>query len=191
MGREAQCRVDFGAQSSEGKALLETREILFRGDFRLKIPFEEIGNISAEDGKLTVAFPQGTAVFHLGKAAGAWAERILHPPSRLDKLGVKAGVKVTLIGTFDAGFRREVRERGAVVSKKGADLSFLAAQSVRDLSALKPAAAPVWVVYPKGATSITEGAVRAAGRAAERVDVKVASFSATHTALKFTRRKST
>ena len=37
MGKELNCSVRFGKQQSEGKALLETSEILFRGEFRLKI----------------------------------------------------------------------------------------------------------------------------------------------------------
>jgi hypothetical protein len=41
------------------------------------------------------------------------------------------------------------------------------------------------VVYPKGQKHITEAGVFAAGKQAGLVDVKVASFSATHTALKF------
>jgi hypothetical protein len=49
---------------------------------------------------------------------------------------------------------------------------------------LKPTGA-VWVVYPKGMAQIKENDVLAAGRAAGFVDTKVASFSATHTALKF------
>src|SRR6266480_3934010 len=39
VGNEMSCKVRFGKQESDGKALLETSEILFRGDFRLKIPF--------------------------------------------------------------------------------------------------------------------------------------------------------
>ena len=37
MGNEVTCTVRFGKQESTGKALLETSEILFRGDFRLVI----------------------------------------------------------------------------------------------------------------------------------------------------------
>jgi len=33
MGNEVTCKVQFGKQQSEGKALLETNEILFRGGF--------------------------------------------------------------------------------------------------------------------------------------------------------------
>jgi hypothetical protein len=45
--------------------------------------------------------------------------------------------------------------------------------------------AALWIVYPKGQQSITEADVRSAGLIAGLTDVKVASFSATHTALKF------
>ena len=48
MGREARCEVHYGRQTSEGKALLETSEILFRGDFRLKIPMQGgVGSLNA------------------------------------------------------------------------------------------------------------------------------------------------
>jgi hypothetical protein len=51
MGQELKCRVEFGEQSSEGKALLESTEIVFRGGFRLKIPFQGIQSVLASDGK--------------------------------------------------------------------------------------------------------------------------------------------
>ena len=191
MGQEAKCRVDFGQQTSEGKALLETGEILFRGEFKLKIAHQDIQKLSASGGRLKVVFPGGTAVFHLGNSASKWADRILHPPSRQDKLGVKAGTKVALLGMQDDDFLRELKERGAEIVRTGADLAFLAAEAMSDLGKLGGiGAGAVWVVYPKGVKSITENNVLAAGRAAGLVDIKVASFSSTHTALKFTRRKS-
>ncbi len=42
----------------------------------------------------------------------------------------------------------------------------------------------LWVVYPKGQKHITENDVMAAAKSAGLVDVKVVSFSETHTALK-------
>jgi hypothetical protein len=50
--------------------------------------------------------------------------------------------------------------------------------------AIKPDGA-IWVVRPKGRQAITESDVRAAGKRADLVDVKVVSFSDTHTAEKF------
>src|ERR1700676_2777296 len=122
MGQEIKCRVDFAGASSYGKALLETSEIIFRGAFRLKIPFQAITSLEASKGCLSVDYPDGRAVFHIGKAAEKWVEKIRNPPSRLDKLGVKPGIKVHLIGRHDQDFRRELDQRGAVSSAKKPDL---------------------------------------------------------------------
>ncbi len=89
MGNEVRCIVRFANQESEGKALLETSEILFRGGFRLKIPFSTIKSAKAVDGELRLQIAEGFAVFQLGAAAEKWCEKILHPKSRLEKLGVK------------------------------------------------------------------------------------------------------
>jgi hypothetical protein len=113
MGQEIKCRVEFGKDKSEGKALLESTEVLFRGDFRLKIPFQSITALDAAGGKLKIGFAEGSAIFHLGAAAEKWATKIRNPPSRLDKLGVKPGTKVQLINKHDPDFRQELeREMG-------------------------------------------------------------------------------
>jgi hypothetical protein len=186
MGQEMRCRVDFGRESSEGKALLETSEVLFRGSFRLKIPFKSITTLEASEGRLHILFADGSAVFHLGKAADKWAQKIRNPPGRLDKLGVKPGTRVHLIGRHDDDFRRELTERGAVSSSKKPDLTFLAVKEKDQLVELAYlTGGPVWVVYPKGVETVTGVDVIAAGRAAGFIDIKVCAFSATHTALKF------
>src|SRR5215470_7785908 len=103
MGNEATCKVRFGKQESEGKALLETNEVLFRGDFRLKIPFSGIKSAKTVDGELRLQTAEGLASFHLGSArAGKWLEKILHPKSRTEKLGVKSDARVSLIGKLDS-----------------------------------------------------------------------------------------
>jgi hypothetical protein len=186
MGQELKCRVDFGRQTSEGKALLESTEIIFRGGFRVKIPFQAIESMEASGGKLNIKFPEGLAVFHLGEKAQKWADRIRNPPSRLDKLGVKPESKVQLIGKHDEDFRRELTNRGAAFVKSKPDLVFLAVKQKDELVELAYLTeGPVWIVYPKGLKSITETDVLAAGRAAGFSDIKVCAFSPTHTALKF------
>src|SRR5881394_51448 len=110
MGNEALCKARFGKQESEGKALLETSEVRFRGDFQLKIPFSTIKSAKAVDGELRLQTAEGVAIFHLGGAAEKWLKKILHPKSRIEKLGVKAGAKVSLIGKLDSEFLCEVGE---------------------------------------------------------------------------------
>jgi len=204
VGNELNCKVKFGEQKSEGKALLETSEILFRGEFRLKIPFSTIKSAKAVDGELRLLTAEGVAIFHLGAAAEKWRDKILHPKSRIEKLGVKAGAKVSLLGQFGADFLREVRDRtnSVIRGETAADSKFisfaadsecilLAADSKEDFSALSKiakaisGAAALWIVYPKGQKHITENDVLAAGRKTGLKDVKVVGFSATHTALKF------
>ena len=129
-------------------------------------------------------------MFHLGDAAQKWATRIRNPPSRLDKLGVKPGMRVRLIGRFESAFTDEVKARGALAVRSKAELTFLAAGTKDQLVELAYLTdGPVWVVYPKGVKAITENDVIAAGRAIGMVDIKVASFSVEQTALKFTPRR--
>jgi len=52
MGREAVCTARFGGKSGAGKALLETREVVFRSpELRLHIPFERIQRIEVKNGE--------------------------------------------------------------------------------------------------------------------------------------------
>jgi len=195
MGNEATCIVRFGKRQSAGKVLLETSEILFRGDFRLKIPFSSIKSAKSVGGELRLQTREGLAVFELGDTAPKWCDKILHPKSRLEKLGVKPGEKVSLRGGFEEEFLQELGERtkAARRGKVAADSEwiFLAADSQKDLAQVSKlakslkGAASLWIVYPKGRKDITENDVLAAGRKAGLKDVKVVGFSATHTGLKF------
>src|SRR5260370_2838865 len=195
MGKEATCKIQFGKQQSEGKALLETSEILFRGGFRVKIAFSTIKSAKAVDGELRLQTAQGLAVLHLGASAEKWLGKILHPKSRIEKLGVKPGAKVSLLGSFDAEFLEELDTltKSLTKGKLAADSEcvFFAAQSKEDLGALSKiskalqGAAALWIVYLKGQKQITENDVLAAGRKAGLKDVKVMGFSPTHTSRKF------
>src|SRR5581483_4274145 len=100
MGNEANCDVKFNARAASGKARLETSTLHFRGgDVRLTIPFDKMSKIAVRGETLSITFPDGTATFALGAAEAAkWARRIQHPPSRLEKLGVKADWRASAIG---------------------------------------------------------------------------------------------
>ena len=106
MGYEAACTLRLGRQTSNGKAVLEQNDLIFRGPTRLAIPLKEIASAVARDGALTVRFGKKTAVFEIGSAAARWADRITDPPSRLDKLGVKSGMRIVLTGTAHGARRR-------------------------------------------------------------------------------------
>jgi hypothetical protein len=195
MGSEAICTVRLGNKRAQGKALLETKELIFRGDFRLKIPFSAIKSVEAAQGELRVQGPDGEAIFELGEHAAKWREKILHPKSRIEKLGVKRDARVSLLGDLDEEFRRELREMTQNVNSKAitndAEWIFFAASSRKELASMAKHAKKMrgsmalWVVYPKGQKAITELDVLGVGRKSGLTDVKVVGFSPTHTALKF------
>ena len=86
MGQELECRMRYEKRTFAGKAYLETDHILFRGAERVKIALKEVTSVMAKGGVLTLEFPGGPAALELGAAAEKWAKRILHPPTRADKL---------------------------------------------------------------------------------------------------------
>ena len=195
MGAESQCTVQFGKQRSEGKAQLEGDHLLFRGAFRLKIPTKTITKLDADEGTLRVTFPEGTAHFELGATAARWAAKIRNPPSLLDKLGVKPAMRVAVIGLDDASFLEQLESRtsdiGRRTPKKDTEIIFFGVDGVDALARLEklrgyltPAGA-IWVVHTKGKlATFRDTDVFAAAKKAGLVDVKVAAFSATHTAEK-------
>ena len=200
MGAEQLCTVRTGGKTSKGKALLEASEIVFRGDFRLKIPLGSLESTVAKDGELRLKWKGGSAVFELGDRAAKWADKILHPKSTAEKLGIKPGLTVSVRAIRDADFLRELRAGAKAFSSSKllpeSDLVFLGAAEAAELgevevvSAALAASGALWIVYPKGKQEIKEAQVLESGRGAGLVDVKVVKFSETHTALKFVRPKS-
>jgi hypothetical protein len=195
MGAEAKCIVTVGRRKTEGTALLETDELIFRGgEVRLAIPYKSIVKLDAKDGVMHVTWPEGAAAFDLGPAAIKWADKIRNPPSRIDKLNVKAGQLVLFVGLRDGTLREEIETCGATVIARGTqpvDVIFVAANDRGDLDRLVTVQkflkrdGALWVIRPKGSPNISEGDVMKAGKDAGLVDVKVVRFSETHTAEKF------
>jgi len=199
MGLEARCTVRFKRRASEGVAQLETEELRFRGDFRLDIPFASVQSVTAAAGTLRVATDAGVAAFELGKAAETWALKIRYPKPVIEKLGVKPGHVISVLGVDDASFLREAKGRAAEVSigraKKDSDLIFFGVEKVPELSRLANLCetmkkhGAIWVIWRKGVPALREDDVRGAALRSGLVDVKVVAFSATHSGLKLMIRK--
>jgi hypothetical protein len=115
--------------------------------------------------------------------------------SRIEKLGVKAGTDVLLLGIEkDKAFVKELGTAGAGIRTSGttpADMIFAAFGHRDDLRRL-PALVRrlkvdgvLWTLRPKGSKELTEAEMMQAGKNAGLVDVKVVSFSDVLTAEKF------
>jgi hypothetical protein len=113
----------------------------------------------------------------------------------LDKLGIRPGMRVALIGIDDGSIRPLVRDRTSDITEgwpePDTDIVLLGADSTDALAPLEGLAArirpngAIWVVSRKGrAATLRDVEVIDAAKAAGLVDNKVASFSETHTALR-------
>ena len=196
MGKDATARAKFADGADEGRLQFEGAKLLFRGDRRAVWSGDELKGLKAEGGDLVLA--DGVR-FTLGeKAAASWAQAILNPKSRLDKLGVKPGMRVGVLGVDDADLAGELAAKQAapVNDLSDLDILFYAADNADELGRigeLIPALAErgaLWVVSRKGkAATVKDAEVMAAAKSFGMVDNKVVSFSPTLTALRFTLRR--
>ncbi len=111
----------------------------------------------------------------------------------LDRLGVRAGMRVALVEVADEAFEAQLAERGAAVTDlaPGLDLVFYRVGRPADLlriGELRPLirdSGAIWVIRVKGpGLAVREVDVIEAGRAFDLVDNKIASFSDTLAAMR-------
>src|ERR1700733_4776598 len=102
MGLEAECTVRVGRKTSTGKTLLEGDRLLFRGDFRLDIPFDQMKDVTSDGGTLVVRTGDQQVHLELGTPmAERWARLIKEPKGLFEKLEVGAGSRVAVVNISD------------------------------------------------------------------------------------------
>jgi len=194
MGLEAECTVRVGRKVSAGTAQLEGEVLIFRGDFRLEIPFERMREVAVAGGALVVT-ADDEAHFELGApVAERWMRLIKQPKGLFEKLEVGPQSRVAVVDVRDSLFLTALRERTSSVVEgrvpEGASVILFGAETREALRKLPLIRArmidsgTVWIVRLKGSKSISEADVLEAVRDAGLVDTKVVALSKTHTAHK-------
>ena len=178
-----------------GRLQWEPPKLIFRGAARRVFEGEALKGLTADGGDLVLA--DGSR-FTLGAVqAPRWAQAILNPPGRLDKLGVKAGMTGAILNLDDPAFAAELSGRAILVNGfSELDILIYGADSAEELARIQeliPMLAQrgaLWIVSLKGKLlRIKDVEVMAAAKAHGLVDNKVCAFSDTRTALRFTRRR--
>jgi hypothetical protein len=199
MGREAICDCTFDGTTTKVKALLESEELILRGDIRLRAPLHALHHVRVESESLCFNLDEGPVRLDLGAAAAkSWAKKIKSPPPSLaDKLGI-TGKTVRTIGPTSDRALDSALSSAARISTRNPDLILAyvdtlesLAVTLREAKAQLARSIPIWLVYRKGpGHSLNESAIRTCLRANGLMDTKVASVSAELTALRFNLPKS-
>jgi hypothetical protein len=205
MGYETKCRVrvDDGSgtvrEADAATVLLETDELIVRGDARVRVPRTAIQQVTSRAGVVTVKSPSATVVLTLGSdAAEKWKKKLEEAPKLLiEKLDVKPDAKVWLLGIADAPLIEQVTRRAARVSNgsraAGCDVVFVQVESDGQLDRIDRAAGAIldngaiWVVHPKGKSGVADTTIFARAKQLGLAYVKVARVSETLTAEKLVR----
>ncbi|MEO7086954.1 MAG: hypothetical protein ABI442_21115 [Gemmatimonadaceae bacterium] len=203
MGYETTCRArvtdERGVRDAESKVLLETDELIVRGEARVKIPRASIQKVSTRAGVVTITSPTATVSLNLGAdAAVVWKKKLEEPPKRLiDKLDVKSGASIWVIGDIDETLIAQLGERSANVCKgrtaKGVDAAFVSIETPEQLERIDRAlaaitdAGSVWAIHRKGPTGVADTTIFAHATSLGLTYVKVARVSESHTAEKLVR----
>jgi hypothetical protein len=196
MGREATCHCKWGDDEGDCKVLLEGRELILRSGLRRRVSISAISGVAARGSKLVFTVGQDHVELGLGpEAAQRWVKAIQAPPPSLaGKLGISRTTRLSVVGKIQSEELKEALSEASPDRGKDADLILLCVNSQSELQqylAAETYTSPLWIVYPKGAKSeVKESGLRDLLRSHGFVDTKVASVSATLTALRFVKRKS-
>ncbi len=188
MGMEAEGELTTGGRSVHVKALLESRELIFRGAVKQTLPIAELTDPRAVANDLL--FEHGGTAYALTLPTGVaakWQKKLTTaPPTLAKKLGIDATHPARVWGKaddadLDAALHNITEDKTAqsvIIARTPDELS-------QGLAALAPTAA-MWIIYPKGAKSpLPESSVRSHMRALGWKDTKVSSVSNTLTATRF------
>jgi hypothetical protein len=193
MGREAVAVCHWKGEVAEVKALLESAEIILRGDIRARIPRSTITAIKVDEETLTLNVGEDRLSLELGAIeAEKWAAALLKPlPTLAQKLGIDASHKAFVIGKLhDTELEKallgtttpNLDDAAVIIAILATDADLDAAIQI----ALDAPQCPLWCVYPKGKLALlSDNTIRSTLRSQGFMDNKTSGVSNQLTATRY------
>lgn len=198
MGLELkQCKAVIKAVKATGKLHVDSKQIEFRAkDVRWSVQVGKGTSAKVDGNKLVVRRGSKTATFDVGAKAEKWADKVVNPPTRATKLGLKSGSKVLLRGGLEDSFAQELSAHGlvSVKSVKTCDIAFVKLNKAADFKVFDSVASScatgvhIWAIWPKGIEAVGQGQVIGRAREHGMGPGKKISFDETCTAMRFTKK---
>ncbi len=167
MGLEAKTTAVKGQVSATGRLHVDSKQIAFTSkDLKWSLDLGPAVKTKSTNGQLVVWKGQDKITFDVEKV-DRWIDKIMNPPSLLEKLGVKPEMKCWLSSGFSRTFRQQLKDGAASITRKieNCDLAFLFLNDREQFGLMMetceqlPEKINIWVVYPKGVQQITQGDV--------------------------------
>src|SRR5277367_6593962 len=104
MGREATVQCRWGQEAGLCKVLLETHELIVRGEVRRRVPIASLRDVSVAKEELRFKVDGDAVSLSLGPALSPrWAKAIATPPPTLaTKLGISSISRLKILGEIDS-----------------------------------------------------------------------------------------
>lgn len=198
MGFESEVVAIKARKRFEGKLHVDSRILEFRSrELKCEFPLDGKTHASFSGQLIKVARGKEKINFEVPGQADRWVDKILNPPDRAKKLGLKEGLVCWLSKGLGRSLAAEVRESGGKVTRDVArcDLAFFWIDDRGKLPELLglcgdlPAESSIWAVYPKGAKTITQSDVMNAMKKLGFGPSKTAAFDEDISSMRY-RRKS-
>jgi len=190
MGREVRTICHWQGRSGEALVLLESQELLVRGEVKLRLARAEIEAFSVTATGLVVTAPGGTLTVELSpELAARWAQALAKaPPTLASKLGLE-GRRALVVGRVEDSTLAEALQGHTTATSP--DLLLAVILDSDDLNrglhvAGEHPTLPLWCVYRKGPQADPgDAAIRDVLRGAGYIDTKACAVSATLTATRY------
>lgn len=197
MGKEITTTVKVGTKAVTCDVHLDGTSITCRGLLKRAFAKADMSDLRVERGKLRFECGGDAVAIDLGEKADAWLDAIKNPRTRIQKLGVKHGMKVCVLGEAE---QDALDELAAVIGEepsrrlgKSLDLVFLFVTTPDQLSKLAAiekslvARGAVWALWPKGRKDLRHEEVVAAAKPAGLSQTKSVGFSEVFSGLRLVR----
>lgn len=197
MGLEAIVVGRHNKRSYEGKLYLDSKSLTFRcKDLKWSVDLGPGVSVKVDDGDLLVRNGRDRMIFEIGTKVERWADKILNPPNRMKKLGIKPDQKCWLSRGFARSFRDELKNHGGKVTRQLATCD-LAIWRVGDRDALEElngivegmaVGINIWIVWPRGSQEIGQNDVMRKARSLGMGPSKTAAFDEGHSSMRFAKK---
>lgn len=196
MGREAEATAHWRGAIGTVRVLLESQELILRGEIRARIPRSAISSVTADGDNLCLVAHGEPLVLNLGEPeANRWVTAMLKPlPTLAEKLGISQEKRAFVIGEVTDDTLRTALVDVITDTLDQAKVIVAVLTTESDLeTALQQAESashlPIWCIYSKGKQDgINEAIVRNRMRASGFIDTKVSAVSVQNTATRYIRR---